>query len=183
MTDLAVAPATWQAVREEFPPETARAPRSGDPVKYALGSNAEHGLTIILTFAEGGLHEIPWWVDRLVARLDELVNGGVLRRDWNGHGAAALDGQAVAFAFRVLADLLTSEHRPFPEVVPTYRGGIEFEWRLDYASLTVDIDPNGTVDVYFEDVKEQREWEGSLTERSAEVRDILDQFGSWIDRR
>jgi hypothetical protein len=73
----------------------------------------------------------------------------------------------------------------FPWIVPTFRGGLQCEWHADGIDLEIDIDPNGSVDVLFMDSIEQKEWDGSLTERQGGGSLVPRSVGrgrTWIDR-
>jgi hypothetical protein len=112
---------------------------------------------------------------RYAARLEELIAAGVAAPDWNGHGAKPLQREAVELGLRVLASLYEgAEGRPFPWVVPTFRGGLQCEWHHDETDLEIDIDPNGSVDVIFTDRGQQKEWDGTLTDREWDVHAYLD---------
>jgi len=50
---------------------------------------------------------------------------------------------------------------PTPSVVPTGRGGVQFEWHKKGSHVEVYVSPDGTADVSFEDDLGS-EWEGPL---------------------
>lgn len=123
------------------------------------------------------VRERPEWLSHYAERLQELIQAGVAAPDWNGHGARPLQREAVALGVRVLAALFQgAEGRPFPWIVPTFRGGLQCEWHASGIDLEIDIDPNGSVDVVFTDRAEGKEWDGTLTEREWDVRSCLDRL-------
>ncbi|HEX7165423.1 MAG TPA: hypothetical protein VF230_00450 [Acidimicrobiales bacterium] len=122
---------------------------------------------------------MPEWVHQFIVRVRDLFHEGVLRSDWNGHGARALQIEAVELAMRVLGALLHERPRPFPTwIVPTFRGGLQLEWKVDEIELEIDVDPNGTIEVLFSDRGEQKEWDGSFSERIDDVHHVLDRIAA-----
>jgi hypothetical protein len=177
MSDLAIAPgSSWET--DELTPEFVVPALSRDPRRYAQ-QRAPRSIEIKVTRTSKAPADLPGWVPEFIARVDELVDEGVLDDDWNGHGASGLDPQAVVLAIRAMVALLgDGAGRPMPDVIPTFRGGLQLEWHLGAAELEVDVDPNGTVEVFFNDSAQQKEWGGTLSERESDVRDVLDRYSS-----
>lgn len=168
MTDLAPSP-QWTRRTDEIPDEAVRTAGTMDPEAYTRG--------FVLPHFELQVRETPGWLVRYATRLQELIEAGVGAPDWNGHGAKPLQREAMALGVRVLGSLLHgTEHRPFPWIVPTFRGGLQFEWHQAGVDLDVDIDPNGSVEVVFTHHTDQKEWDGTLTERERDVHAVLDRL-------
>jgi hypothetical protein len=169
LTDLAPSPATSEKSRDELSQEAMRAAGTMDPEAYVVGFAPPHIKVPVL--------RQPEWLTLYGARLQELIASGVAAPDWNGHGARPLRREAVEVGLRVLGSLYQgAEGRPFPWIVPTFRGGLQFEWHEAGIDLEIDIDPNGSVDVIFSDNVQQKEWDGTLTEREWEVHSCLDRL-------
>lgn len=168
MTDLAPSP-RWSRPADEMVDEVVRTAGTMHPHAYAHG--------FVLPHLEMQVRETPNWLLRYATRLQELIDAGVGAPDWNGHGAKPLQREAVALGVRVLGSLLHgAEHRPFPWIVPTFRGGLQLEWHQPGTDLELDIDPNGSVEVLFTDHAEQKDWDGTLTEREWDVHAVLDRL-------
>jgi hypothetical protein len=155
--------------RDELPDEALRSAGTMNPEAYIVGFVAPH--------IRVPVQRQPEWLMLYAARLQELIAAGVAAPGWNGHGARPLQREAVELGLRVLASLYQgAEARPFPWIVPTFRGGLQCEWHQGGVDLEIDIDPNGSVEVVFTDNVEQKEWDGSLTEREWEVHSCLDRL-------
>lgn len=117
----------------------------------------------------------PWWLQAVSERLEHLArNTGP---NWNSHGAREIQPGAVYLLARVLVAIMGAEpRRPLPNIVPTFRGGLQLEWHTGDADLEIDIDPRGIIEVSFEDWREQTEWAGTLGEREDAVRTTLDKM-------
>ena len=163
MTDLAT---TW-VLGDELPAEKLRTART-------VYESSEPLIRVSVEWAR-----LPEWAERFANSLRDLVDAGVAKDDWNGHNARGLQPQAIQVGLRVLSSLLgPAPERPFPAIVPTFRGGLCFEWRDSELELEVDVDPNGSVEVFFTDHIEQKEWDGTLTEREFDVHAALDRLGA-----
>lgn len=116
---------------------------------------------------------LPSWTNDFSMRLNQLIRSGVTEPDWNGHGASPLHPAAVRLAVRVVA-ALGGDSRPFPRITPTFRGGLQLDWHVGGASIEVDVDPTGSVEVFYEDPIEGKDWDAPLSACEADVRSSID---------
>jgi hypothetical protein len=81
-------------------------------------------------------------------------------KNWDSYGGRALTTAAYLSAYDFLGRIM---FRPFPKpaVVPTGRGGVQFEWHLKGSHVEVYISPEGNSEVSFEDDLGS-EWDGPL---------------------
>lgn len=93
------------------------------------------------------LGDPPAWLESVLRRSLDLLQ---LPPDWDGYGADPLDPSTVSAAMTILAGTLRND-APVPSVVPTNRGGLQFEWHCGGIDLEVEIVASGKVVVAFED--------------------------------
>jgi hypothetical protein len=67
-----------------------------------------------------------------------LEHFATLKADWDSYGALPIDPRAIECARRLLA-VMSHE----PQMVPTTRGGVQFEWHRDGIDVELDIPPEG----------------------------------------
>ncbi len=85
-----------------------------------------------------GTGEMPGWLVPALSGLQALV---ALPHDWDSYGAPPIDFSYVTKAIQVLVEVM--EHNtPAPSVVPTSRGGIQFEWHMLGLDVEIEIEPN-----------------------------------------
>jgi hypothetical protein len=99
----------------------------------------------------------PRWFMPILRKLCQL---GDLPSNWNSYGASAIDPQIAAFG-GTLALALLNERDSLPEVVPTSRGGVMFEWHENGVDLEIDVRSPSKVHIAFEsgDIEEDFETE------------------------
>ncbi len=81
------------------------------------------------------------------AALDEMVGLGP---DWDSYGALPPSRMTLHYAWS-LGSGLVERGIPVPQVFPTRRGGVQFEWHRPNASLEWEIDPNLSTGVFIFD--------------------------------
>ena len=79
--------------------------------------------------------------------------------NWNDD-ARPTQPDAAARLLALLAEIL-DEAAPPPQMVPTWRGGLQAEWHQNGIDLEIESDPDGWLEYYFEN--EREEYEGPLT--------------------
>ena len=70
----------------------------------------------------------PSWISKIAQRLEELGN---LPENWDSYGAPSIDASVIQAAMDAL-DSVRDLEIPAPQVTPTARGGIQFEWNLTH---------------------------------------------------
>ncbi|MCA1707004.1 MAG: hypothetical protein LC808_28565 [Actinobacteria bacterium] len=113
----------------------------------------------------------PPWLRDAEERMRHLEKLG---DDWDSYGSARVDPRLRKAVARFLsAPLWASTPRPW--IVPTSQGGLAVEWRGRRATLALEFDPRGSVEVYFGDEDSGTEWEGDLDEEP-------DELEAWVWR-
>src|ERR1700722_7681733 len=69
----------------------------------------------------------------------QLVGFMSLEDDWNSYGAHRISRSAIERAFNFL--FAYRSEIPLPEVFPTSKGGVKFEWGNDQDGVEVDFTP------------------------------------------
>jgi hypothetical protein len=118
----------------------------------------------------GPSHELGlWWLKDVADRLQTLI---ALPANWNSRGARRVTVQAVRTSLVVLLNVMANDSR-LPTIVPTVRGGLQLEWHAGGINLEIEIDhTGGDVEVAFEDMRNEIEWDEPLTDFSV-VRDAI----------
>lgn len=101
----------------------------------------------------------PAWVEPTVQSLGRLLR---LDPDWDTYGASRIDPRCVAAAL-YLASRTFRDDTPIPSVVPTSRGGLQFEWHTGGANLEIEFLSATRVCGLFEDQVTGTCWEKDLT--------------------
>ena len=99
------------------------------------------------------------WAGDVFLRLQQLRR---YPKNWDSYGGKALTTAAYLGANELLGRLMF-ESVPKPSVVPTGRGGVQFEWHMKGSHVEVYLSPDGNAEVSFED-DFGTEWEGPLGE-------------------
>ena len=87
---------------------------------------------------------------------------GGLEKDWDGYGALAPTRPSVERAW-YLVSMLVEEGIPVPQVFPTRKGGVQFEWHAPHASLELELDPSGFTGLFiFDDHRTKATLEGEI---------------------
>lgn len=92
-------------------------------------------------------HRAPDWLDRAVARFNEL---GVMRRGWDGAGARPPTQTAGVAALRAVIEIMSAldAGAPVPAIVPMFDGGIQLEWHSRELDIEISVDPDGNRHVW-----------------------------------
>lgn len=115
----------------------------------------------------------PW----LIGLLRELSQIGQLEGNWDSYGSLPPDPQcAVAAATLLLA--LIGPDTPHPQIVPTSRGGVQFEWHRAGADLEIDIESPTRVHVYFEDQRDDKVVERTLSDNLLPLVPLLERISA-----
>ena len=79
---------------------------------------------------------------------------------WNtdhwSSGATRTQPAAIAKLLQVLLEILDVQS-PAPQVVPTWRGGVQAEWHCNDVDFEIEVDPRGHVDYFFKSPLEEHE--------------------------
>lgn len=170
MTIAAPSP-MWSRPRDEMPDDLA----AGQSVDAALYVGAPSPRRVVVTVQPCDEEvEPPRWLHQLADRFRRLH---ALGPNWNSHGAKQVQPEALVLAVRVLVAIAT-DPLPLPAVIPTFGGGVQLEWHDAAVDLEIEVDPLGSVEAWFRDRIEGREWEGDLGEREADARAALELIKS-----
>lgn len=118
----------------------------------------------------------PAWVERVVESLGELLRLGL---DWDSYGARPVDPNCVVAALNLAFSILRDD-TPAPSVVPTSRGGLQFEWHAGGVDLEIEFLSATRVCGLFEDRVTGTSWEKDLT---FDLRPLVDAISTLSQRR
>ena len=109
-----------------------------------IGSGRSVGrLTLVGPLGRGS---VPWALPtaRALSALTELPAG------WNSYSAPPVDRQTAVAAFELLARIMLRD-TPGPAIVPTVRGGVQFEWHTPEFDLEIAVLSPFRAEVFYED--------------------------------
>lgn len=109
--------------------------------------------------------ELADWALQAATELTELLN---LPPGWNSYAAKPIERRTVQAAWDVLSRFMLATTPP-PAIVPTNRGGVQFEWHTDRADLEISVYSPFQSEVFFEDLGSQERWEGTLPHVAARL--------------
>lgn len=112
---------------------------------------------------------IPAWVEPTVRSLDELLG---LDAGWDSYGSRRIDLTCALAALKFALDTLRDDS-PAPSVVPTSRGGLQFEWHTAGVDLEVEFLSGTRVVGSFEDHVTGLSWEEDLTSNRQPLVDAI----------
>lgn len=101
----------------------------------------------------------PGWVEPTVRSLGKLLRLGP---DWDSYGGRPVEAKCVVAALE-LACTVFRRDTPAPAVVPTSRGGVQFEWHTRGADLELEFLSPTRIAGFFEDQVSGLLWEKDLT--------------------
>ncbi len=104
-------------------------------------------------------HRSPTWLRSVESRINELLN---LPENWDSYGAEHIHAETAEKALQVLEEL-ADWNTPDPSVVPTNRGGVQFEWHTRGIDFEIQFDPSGEIRFCFENPAREGELQGVLT--------------------
>jgi hypothetical protein len=166
-TDLArevLSDAVWWATGVYSPAVDWRSSFRAGPFRHSV-EIPERGIRLILE----GEGEEPAWV---VPTLNALVEALALPDNWDSYGAYRVDLKCFEPALQALRLAMRGDTLP-PTVVPTVRGGIQFEWHTRGIDLEIEISPTGHPYVSYVNRRDETEWEGELNFNLGRLRDVM----------
>ncbi len=162
--------ATWHrddVLDLHLPPETRAVVSTGRKRMHRSQQRVE----VVLVGPERGTDEALLW--RLTAVARRLAVLACLGKGWDGRDARPVTPDAAGTALRVAVDSLSDSDIPVPAIVPSVEGGLLIEWHRQGIELDVDVSPDGTAWVSFEDLETGEEWQGPWPSKQGSVRDEL----------
>ena len=108
---------------------------------------------------------------------EELAAILALPPGWDSYGAPAIDANAITQASKVLQSV-TEPNTPAPYVLPTPRGGVQFEWHTKEIDLEIEVSPGNEVYFLLNDIKGEKEYEGELASHQGLVRDAISRLSA-----
>ena len=96
-------------------------------------------------FSVEGTGKVPVWLLPALSGLQELAS---LPAGWDSYGAPPIDPGCVIKAVHVLMEAMEPD-TPAPSVVPTSRGGVQFEWHIGGIDFEIEIEPTYLVSAYY----------------------------------
>jgi hypothetical protein len=85
-----------------------------------------------------------------------------LEPNWDSYGAAAVSRESVVAALEDVLPLVMEDGTFLPAVVPTPRGGIQFEWHMCGLDVEIEVSRDGNARVIVEDLDTGEVWYGEL---------------------
>lgn len=89
--------------------------------------------------------EMPVWLPPTLSGLQELA---ALPAGWDSYGAPPIDPECLIKAVQVLVEAMEPD-TPAPSVVPTSRGGVQFEWHTGGVDFEIEVEPTCLVSAYY----------------------------------
>jgi len=111
----------------------------------------------------------PGWLLPTLSGLQALV---ALPHDWDSYGAPPIDFSYVIKAIQVLVEVMEHD-TPAPSVVPTSRGGIQFEWHMLGLDVEVEIEPDYLISGFCRKRGTAEEVEVSPTKEVDSIRPLI----------
>jgi len=101
----------------------------------------------------------PGWIEPTIRSLGDLLR---LPPDWDSYGGAPVDPRCVAAALNFALETL-GDQTPAPAVVPTSRGGIQFEWHTRGIDMEIEFVSPTRIYSLFEDSATGTSWERDVS--------------------
>ncbi len=121
---------------------------------------------------EGSIEELPRALRPALTLLGELLS---LPPGWNSYGSRPIRRSIVAVAANLLSEIML-EDTPVPDVVPTYRGGVQLEWHR--ASVDIEILFESPTHVSFSLDADGKEITGALPEEKSLLRSYIERISA-----
>ena len=125
-------------------PETLLSERSGASITFVGREAKNYSPRSVLSVR---VNRPISWIRRAVESLESLL---ALEEDWDSYGARKIN-QHAARAALILLENVMDDQAPSPSIVPTPAGNIQLEWHESEIDLEVEITPNSTFLISFED--------------------------------
>lgn len=87
-------------------------------------------------FVDTPTPDLPQWLMPTLTALKDLLN---LRSGWNSYHARPIRRSIVLAAVDLLSSFML-RNTPIPQVVPTFRGGLQLEWHIGSVDLEIIFD-------------------------------------------
>lgn len=87
------------------------------------------------------------WLDGAARKVASFL---LLKPGWDSYGAAPVSFSTVYEALQLIVRF-QAFGVPAPEIVPTSRGGVQFEWEVGGTELEIEVRPDGCMLAVFED--------------------------------
>ena len=101
---------------------------------------------------------IPDWWESAFQRISALLE---LPENWDSYGARRIDRNLAYDAVSILQDVAHPDI-PEPSIVPTVRGGIQFEWHSNNIDLEFEVVAPTSIIASYEDSETGDAWENEL---------------------
>jgi hypothetical protein len=122
--------------------------------------------------ATNTMREAPVWLADARSDLENLLT---LPPNWDSYGARPIQPAIVTVAAEWLGESMLPD-TPRPAVLPTVRGGVQFEWHLRGMDLEIELASPNHVVLAYEDATEDVEQELNLRAATEAVRGLLSRL-------
>ena len=138
------------------------------PYRFVLRSVLGTTLEIVFTDTP------PVWAMHVMQAMQTALQ---LPSNWNSYGASRVDARIAEAALRLLFSIMEREGIA-PDVIPTNRGGIQFEWHYPDLDVEITVSATNAAAVAVEDYGTGMEWEGDAFVDRAKVKQYLGQLST-----
>ena len=124
---------------------------------YTLSARLYHPKRVPGAGSQGELSQprVPIWLESIRERCSVLA---MLPTNWDTYGAPPIPVATIQAAVGLLSRIV-GPGLPAPEVFPTPKGGLQFEWKVGRKAFEVEILAPGRVAALFVDEGAGSEWE------------------------
>lgn len=114
------------------------------------------------------------WPEEILEFYSRLVELMDLSHGWDSYSSQSIRRDAVLGAIHFASStFLSDESLPFPEVVPTLKGGIQFEWNLANLAIEIEFLSLARAEYLVEDFSASESWEDEV---STDFREVLNHL-------
>jgi hypothetical protein len=109
---------------------------------------------------------------KFFSRIEALYS---LPQNWDSYGAETISYEAATNAVRLFCEVMLEE-TPMPQIVPTNKGTLQFEWHECGIDLEIDISEDGSICTFFEDLqsgKDPDEWTYGFNHGSFKIKQYM----------
>jgi hypothetical protein len=114
--------------------------------------------------------EVDWQADAIRAKMQDLLDR--LEDGWDSYGASAPQRHLFDAGLRLIEGLLHTDIAA-PDVIPTNKGGVQFEWSVGSRELEIEVVGADRFEVFFEDETTGETVEDEVTSRKLDVLSAL----------